>query len=78
MRIMKVFTIACTCLLLTSCTAKQAPVVDTDDTMEPTTPQEISIGMITPLSGGASSYGQDAVNVATMIIDEVNALGGIN
>jgi len=34
--------------------------------------------MITPLSGGASSYGQDAVNVATMIIDQVNADGGLD
>ena len=39
---------------------------------------EILIGAIGPLSGGASSYGQSVKNGAEIYLDKVNANGGIN
>ncbi len=38
----------------------------------------IKIGMITPLTGDISTYGQDILHGAQMAIEEVNAAGGIN
>lgn len=51
-------------VLLTSCT------LDKKDTVADT--KEVKIGVIAPLSGAASAYGQDAVNAAQMVIDEAN------
>lgn len=39
---------------------------------------EIVIGAIGPLSGGASTYGQSVKNGAQIFLDKVNANGGIN
>ncbi|SCJ33870.1 Leucine-%2C isoleucine-%2C valine-%2C threonine-%2C and alanine-binding protein precursor [uncultured Clostridium sp.] len=39
---------------------------------------EIVIGAIGPLSGGASTYGQSVKNGAQVFLDKVNANGGIN
>jgi len=38
----------------------------------------IKIGVIVPLTGGPSQWGKGALNMITIVADEVNAAGGIN
>lgn len=45
---------------------------------QPSSDDTIKLGMIGPLTGDISSYGQDILHGAEMAIEEVNAAGGIN
>lgn len=38
----------------------------------------IKIGMLAPLSGGLASYGEPAQKITDLVVEEINATGGIN
>ncbi len=54
-------------ILATGCNPQSTPV------NSETTPQIVKIGVIAPLSGPATSYGKDAVQVYTTSVEEFNA-----
>ncbi len=39
--------------------------------------QPIKVGVLAPLTGPISAYGQDQVNAVNMAVEEINAAGGI-
>lgn len=41
-------------------------------------PDTITIGALYPLTGGLASYGEPAQKTAQLVVDEINAAGGIN
>ena len=80
MKYVSVFCVMLLSVVLASCGGSSDAPSDASTTPTPEVEKatEIKIGLLAPLSGGASSYGEDAVNVATMLADEVNAGGGID
>ncbi len=47
------------------------------DTPEEGTPEYINIGLVAPLSGGASDVGNDMKQAAVLAVEEINADGGV-
>ncbi len=47
------------------------------DTPEESTPEYINIGLVAPLSGGASDVGNDMKQAAVLAVEEINADGGV-
>lgn len=47
------------------------------DTPEEGTPEYINIGLVAPLSGGASDVGNDMKQAAVLAVEEINANGGV-
>jgi branched-chain amino acid transport system substrate-binding protein len=47
------------------------------DTSEEGTPEYINIGLVAPLSGGASDVGNDMKQAAVLAVEEINADGGV-
>lgn len=44
----------------------------------PALAEEIKVGLITPLTGAVSTYGQSVRNAVVMAVDDINESGGIN
>lgn len=49
-----------------------------DEEIDSVSENEIIIGAVNPLTGEATPYGDEVVNVVKMVLEEVNASGGVN